>query len=190
MILFLCQLTTSNNLSSETRGWILLVLGIIGAFISIRTFINANNQRRLENTFKTLDFIRKHISEEQINTFADLFHANNECKGVKYNEFVFDDGRKDTIEFMFSEGGCGNGDIHNMIELFNMLSPTFDKIDLKLVWYEYGQIMSGIYKWTKYLEDENKDEFDLSFLKEFNRFMENRKTEYDNYSTKYYVYIE
>jgi hypothetical protein len=48
-----------------------------------------------------------------------LFRANNEISGVKYNEFRFEDGTSDTIETMFSEGGCGNGDIHNMIEIFN-----------------------------------------------------------------------
>lgn len=190
MIMCCDQTPISSFDSEEIRGWIILAFALIGAFISIKTFINSVSQRRLENTFKTLEFLRKHISDKQINSFKDLFHANNELKGVKYNEFVFVDGRKDTIEFMFSEGGCGNGDIHNMIELFNVVCPTFDKIDLKLVWYEYGQIMSGIYKWTKYLEDENKSKFDLSFFKEFNDFMKNKKKKYEHYSLKYYVYIE
>jgi hypothetical protein len=190
MFLLLNQLDYSLNCSSETRGWSLLVLGVIGAYISIRTYKKANNQRKLENTFKTLDYLRKHISEEQIQTFIELFHANNELQGIQYNEFVFENGKKDLIEDMFSEGGCGNGDIHNMIELFNMLCPTFDKIELKLVWYEYGQIMSGIYKWTKYLEENCKQDFDSQFFKTFNEFMKEKQSIYRNYSSKYYVYIE
>ena len=43
---------------------------------------------------------------------------------------------------MFSEGGCGNGDIHNMIELFELIAPLLIKkqINENLIWYEYGLI--------------------------------------------------
>ena len=115
---------------TEFRNWLLFAVAIIGAFITIRTYINATKQRRIDNTYKTLDFIRRHITENQIETFIELFHANNELSGVKYNEFRFSDGRVDTIEYMFSEGGCGNGDIHNMIELFNLISPTLNSRSL------------------------------------------------------------
>lgn len=61
--------------------------------------------------------MRRHIGEKQIEAFIELFHANNELSTVKFNEFGLSDGRTDTIENMFSNGGCGNGDIHNIIEL-------------------------------------------------------------------------
>jgi hypothetical protein len=110
------------------RNWTLLVLATIGAIKSIRSFINSISQRKIDNTYKTIDFLRTHIQSEQIQTFITLFHANNELSGVKFNEFRFDNGHSDTIETMFSEGGCGNGDIHNMIELFNLISPTLEKL--------------------------------------------------------------
>ena len=126
---------------TELRNWLLLLLGTIGAFITIRTYINSTRQRKIDNTFKTLDFLRRHIGEKEIETFIELFHANNELSGVKYNEFKFADGRTDTIETMFSEGGCGNGDIHNMIEIFNLISPTLKDLEINIIWFEYGQIM-------------------------------------------------
>lgn len=178
----------------ELRHWLLLVLGTIGAVITIRTYINSTKQRRIDNTFKTLDFLRRHIGADQIATFITLFQANNEISGAKYSEFKLSDGRIDTIEYMFSEGGCGNGDIHNMIELFNTVSPTIRELDLDIIWYEYGQIMTKIYQWTKYLED-NIDSKDLTdqhptFYYNFNRFMKGAETETRYKPFKYYTYAE
>lgn len=179
---------------AELRNWILLFLGIIGAFISIRTFISAIRQRKIDNTFKVIDFLRKHIGEKQIETFIVLFHANNEVTGVKFNEFRFSDGSNDTIEDMFSEGGCGNGDIHNLIELFNLVSPTFNNVDKNLIWFEYGQIMSKIYQWTKYLEDKNKEQQTLerypSFYSNFNKYMKKNESKLLFKPIKYYTYAE
>ena len=178
----------------EVRKWVLLILATVGAFITLRNFISSIHQRRIDNTYKTLEFLRTHIKVEQINTFTDLFHANNELSGVEYNEFVFEDGRTDTIENMFSEGGCGNGDIHNMIELFNLLSPTFNKIEKEIIWYEYGQIMSKLYDWTKYLDEiESKEKTDNNkekFYSQFNKFMKENWEDMLFKPTKYYTYAE
>jgi hypothetical protein len=173
---------------------LLLLLGTIGAFITIRTYINSTRQRKIDNTFKTIDFLRRHIGEKEIETFIELFHANNELSGVKYNEFRLADSRTDTIETMFSEGGCGNGDIHNMIELFNLISPTLKDLEINIIWFEYGQIMSKIYNWTKYLDDEidkkeTKDKYP-TFYAEFNAYMRKSEQKMLFKSTKYYTYAE
>lgn len=177
---------------TELRNWILLVFGTIGAFITIRTFINSTKQRKIDNTFKTLDFLRRHIGENQIATFIELFHANNELSGVKYNEFKLKDGRIDTIEYMFSEGGCGNGDIHNIIEIFNLISPTLNDLETKIIWYEYGQIMTKIYSWTKYLEDniDANNDIGINFYSKFNLYMKVNSNKMLYMPTKYYTYAE
>lgn len=177
----------------ELRNWLIFLFASIGAFITIKTFISSTKQRKIDNTFKTLDFLRKHIGDEQIKTFIELFDANNELSGVKFNEFKFNDGRKDTIEDMFSEGGCGNGDIHNMIEIFNLISPTLNKLEIKIIWFEYGQFMSKIYDWTEYLDKEINAEnsaYNLTFYLEFNKFMKRYSTKLSNLPMKVYVYAE
>ena len=62
---------------SEIRNWLLFLIGTTGAYITISTFISNTKQRRLDNTFKMLDYLRKHITQPQINTFIELFHADN-----------------------------------------------------------------------------------------------------------------
>ena len=59
----------------DFRNWIILFLGIIGAYITIQTYIKSLEQSKLENTFKTLDFLRRHITENEKLRFVELFHA-------------------------------------------------------------------------------------------------------------------
>lgn len=92
----------------ELRIWLLFLFGIIGGVITIRSFSLNNEQRRIDNTFKVLDFLRRNISKEQINAFITLFQANNPL-GVPYDEFHFRNGKTEKVSDMFSEGGCGNG---------------------------------------------------------------------------------
>ncbi|HAO07230.1 MAG TPA: hypothetical protein DCQ50_09610 [Chryseobacterium sp.] len=154
---------------AEIRNWTLLLIGTIGAIITLKSFVANNRQRRIENTYKTIEYLRKHISAEQINTFIELYQANNPL-GVPGNEFHLKNGEIDTIENMFSEGGCGNGNIHNMIEVFNLISKSLIKHDLEeeLIWYEYGQLMLTCYKWTYYLEINKTKGVDLSKREEMN----------------------
>jgi len=178
----------------DFRNWIILFLAIIGAIITIQTYIKSLEQSKLENTFKTLDFIRRHITEHEKLKFIQLFHANNELSGVKFNEFRFEYGQTDTIETMFSEGGCGNGEIHNMIELFSLICPTLETLEIDIIWYEYGQIMSKIYHWTKYLEDEVDETFNQankkSFYSDFNAFMDKQYEKMLAKQIKHYTYLE
>lgn len=136
------------------KDLIIVVLGVIGFIMTLRTFQFNLQQRKIENTFKILDFMRKHIGDKQIESFIAAFHANNPLSGVTKNEFVYPDGKTEHLDNFFSEGGSGNGDIHNIIEIFNLIAINLDNNELKeeLIWYEYGQIMIKCYQWTHYLE--------------------------------------
>ncbi len=202
----------------EIRNWLVFSLGTIGAYITIKTYSINTQQRKLDNTFKILEYLRKHITREQIDTFIYLFHANNPT-GVPENEFHLKNGRKDYVERMFYEGGCGKGDIHNMIEVFNLIAKQLNKqkLDEDLIWYEYGQIMLTCYRWTKYLEDHRESKIECllkercnsndeykedkkrwveqfndmyKFFFDFNFFMKRATKQLTNKSIKYYTYLE
>tara|TARA_R110002051_G_scaffold317932_2_gene399640 strand:+ start:1592 stop:2176 length:585 start_codon:yes stop_codon:yes gene_type:complete len=162
---------------AEIRNWTLAVLAITGAVITIRTFRNNNQQRKLDNTFKTLEYLRKHIGEEQIERFIELFQANNPITSQP-NEFKLPDGQVQYVEDMFSEGGCGNGEIYNMIQVFDLVARSLNKKLLKteLIWYEYGQMISKCYEWTSQMEEMDKEQFpslsetDQKFIKKYDSF--------------------
>lgn len=192
------------NEIAEIRNWTLASLAIVGAFITIRTFRNNNKQRKLDNTFKTLDYLRKHIGQEQVESFIVLFQANNPIIS-KENEFKLPNGQIQYIEDMFTEGGCGNGEIYNMIQVFDLIAKSLNKnlLHTELIWYEYGQMISKCYEWTKQLEEINKKQpsaisiIDKKFMKDYkpfyyhlNRFMRKNNELMIELPTKMYTDIE
>ena len=140
-------------LIEQNKDAILLSIAILGFLMTLRTFEFNLQQRKIENTFKVLDFMRKHIRDDEIRTFVEAFHANNTLAGDPLM-FRYEDGREEHLDHFFSEGGSGNGDIHNIIEIFNLVSGMLLRGELKeeLVWYEYGQLMLKCHEWTDYLE--------------------------------------
>ncbi len=119
---------TALEISEIVRQWFVLLLGLIAAYFTIKTFRENIKQRNLENTFKMLDYLRRHITDKQIETFKALFRANiasSELARTPKNEFHFVNlfivnnefqpnpsfdniVIVNSIEHMFSEGGCGN----------------------------------------------------------------------------------
>ena len=189
---------------SEIRNWIVFILGIIGALITIRTFRSNNQQRKLDNTYKTLDYLRRHITSHQIDRFIVLFQANNPIVAEE-NEFKLSKDEVQYVEDMFSEGGCGNGEIYNMIQIFDLISRVLNKnlLITELIWYEYGQMISKCYEWTHLIEihDEKTyhslSEVDQRFLKRhkpfyyhLNTFMNRNKEIMIDLPTKLYTDIE
>jgi len=189
------------DLDFETlRNAALLVLAAVGSIVAIRTYRETGKQRKLDNTFKAIDFLRRHITDSQIATLKKLFHANNPLAG-HHDEFRFEDGTSQPVEYMFSEGGCGNGDIHNMVEVFNLICRSLNQglLDVDLVWYEYGQIMSIAFEWTSLAEERNlipqirankvvREKVEL--WPEFHKFMRKHSKPDMKSPMRYYVYAE
>lgn len=141
--------------STELRGWITLISAVIGALIALATYENSVKQYMLDNTYKTLDYLRKHITQQQINTFIKLFKAYYTPEGISNKAFVIK-GEKQLVKDMFSDGGCGTPEIHNIIEVFNTVGKVASDKSLNdnLIWYEYGQIMETCHRWIEIVDEE------------------------------------
>lgn len=138
-----------------------------------------------------MDFLRRNISKEQINTFITLFQANNPL-GVPYDEFRFRNGKTEKVSNMFSEGGCGNGDIHNMIELFELIAPLLIKkqINENLIWYEYGLIMDKCYDWIIVINENSTPSFNKRIVNSMiSRFLNKSKHSYKKNSSLLFPYF-
>ena len=172
----------------EVRNWLLFIGAIIGSAIALKSLFDNIKQRKLDNTFKVIEYLRKHISKEQIDTFIKLFDANNECAGIPADEFHFRD-HIEKVENMFSEGGSGIGDLQNMIELFDLMSKELLKKTLidELIWYEYGQIMSKCHLWITIL---NRSDWGQKFYPVFLEYVNKNKNYLLSLPVKHYVYLE
>lgn len=124
---------------------------VVGVYIALKTYPESLKQSIISNTFKMLEFVQQHITDKYIERFIELLNANNPLNGCKENEFKFSNGVISYAEDMFSKGGCGNGEVVNIIEVLNYISKKLlnKELDEDLIWFEYGQIMTNCYKWVK-----------------------------------------
>ncbi|TXK70857.1 hypothetical protein [Mesonia sp. HuA40] len=133
-----------------------------------------------------------------------MFQANNPITSKK-NEFKFLNGQTEFVEDMFTDGGCGNGEIYNLIQIFDLISISLNKDLLKteLIWYEYGQMISKCYEWTSLIEKKDKEQLpnrsseDQKFIKKYkpfyynlNKFMKKNNDIIIKLPTKMYTDIE
>ena len=132
-----------------------LLVGAGGLFVSVAALMENTRQRKIENTFKWLNLIKATITNEHLKTFKRLYRANSPIIGAKSN-FIFDDGKNELVDYMFSEGGCGIGHIQEIIEIFNLVCEILIKNDLvdRVFLFEYGQLMLTCHRWTLFLESD------------------------------------
>lgn len=181
------------------RNWGLFIFALVGAWLAVRTFNINLRQRKLENTFKLLEFMRSHIDQIQVEKIISLFHANNPLAGHP-EKFVFNDGSEEPVVYMFSEGGCGNGEVHNALEVFNLAADPLlsQSVSVDMVWYEYGQLMHITNDWLNYIDEHGEKAPTFKGKKviyekiqpwpTFQEFMKN-KPDYGK-PMKYYTYAE
>jgi hypothetical protein len=146
----------------DIREWISLAFIIIGGSIALRTFIINQRQRKLENSFRMIDLINRSISKEDINNWHKVFIASSELAGANYGHFLDEKRNQRPFSDMFSEGNYfDQGAIERFCELFNLVGYEYLKgtIDLRIIYFEFGQYLSTIYDWVSSInvDDKHKD---------------------------------
>ena len=146
------------NVIAEIRNWFTLALAVIGGFITIRTFISNQRQRRLENIFRLITVFKESLHEEDIQAWQNIFHACSEPAGAKEGflvEYIDCQRLQRPLSALFSEGPPDNGAIERMAELFDLISSEAVKetIELRIVYFQLGQLMDTIHSWLRKIDN-------------------------------------
>jgi hypothetical protein len=138
----------------EIRSWLTLILAVVGGFIGIRQYTASQKQRRLENSFRMIALFENSLHEGDVEKWRKIFYASSELVGAKEGCFVnFNDDIRENIPLssLFAEGSPDKGAIERMAEIFDLIGHTAkdQTVDLKVVYFQLGQIMDAIYSWLK-----------------------------------------
>lgn len=144
----------------ELRNWLTFLFIMIGGFITIRTYLSSQKQRRLENSFRLIELFNTSLNKGDIDEWRNLFHGSSEPAGAIDGHFVQYNGTEiSQIPFsaLFTEGPPDNGAIERMAEIFNLICyEALEKtIDFKVVYFQLGQLMDTTYKWLNTIEIHN-----------------------------------
>jgi hypothetical protein len=142
------------NVLAEVRNWLVFILAIVGGFVSVRTYLGSQKQRRLENSFRLVDMFRESLRPGDMEAWTDIFHGTSEPAGAEqgYLVTVVDGNRViRPLSDLFSEGAPDNGAIQRMAELFELISSEAinETVDTRLIYFQLGQLMDTTYSWLK-----------------------------------------
>jgi len=143
----------------DVRAWVTFAFLIIGGSIALRTFLINQRQRKLDNSFRMIDLINRSLSQDDISNWQKVFFASSESAGAKHGHFLDEKGNQRPFSDMFSEGNYfDQGAIERFCELFNLVGYEYKKrtIDLRIIYFEFGQYMDTVYGWVTSIDSEVK----------------------------------
>ncbi|WP_338438745.1 hypothetical protein [Synechococcus elongatus] len=153
----------SVDIFAEIRGWLILVLSVIGGFISLRTFIENQKQRRIENSLRLVVMFKESLLENDIQEWKKMFHSTSEIAGAKKGFYVILINRQRIqlpLSNLFAEGPPDHGAIKRMAELFDLISYQMlnNKLDNRLIYFQLGQLMNTVHSWLEKIESPYSDQ--------------------------------
>ena len=151
-------MTLSTDILAEVRGWLTLIVLIIGGFISLRTYQRNQRQRELENSFRLITMFKESLYEGDIKEWKNIFHGTSEPAGAEEGFFVdIIDGKRIQcpLSDLFSEGSPDNGAIERMAELFDLISSEIlnGNVEVRLIYFQLGQLMDTTHCWSKLINN-------------------------------------
>lgn len=163
------EATLQINVLAEIRNWFAFILAVVGGFITLKTYLGNQKQRRLENSFRLISIFRESLREGDIQAWENIFHATSEPVGAESGSFVeFVDGKRQQrpLSDLFSEGAPDNGAVGRMAELFDLISSEAlnETVELRVVYFQLGQLMDTTYSWLRTIDNPYGQG---SFLKEY-----------------------
>ena len=135
--------------SEEIRGWLQFCVLLVGGTVGLLAFLQNNRQRKIENAFKLIAWVKENWSDDEIGSWKNLVRATYEGTGAIPGQYVSEDGGLRCLGDYFSEGAPDSGAFSRTVELlevacYEMLKGTVEE---RLVWFEFGQVLRTIEMW-------------------------------------------
>ena len=153
------DLLPTEVLFAEIREWLQFVFVAIGGTIALSAYFQNQRQRRLENALKLLALFKESLRENDLEHWKDLFVGTCEPASAPPGHFINRDGRVVPLDVMWSEGSEDDDAIQRMAESFEIICYEIlsGTVEVRIVWFEIGQLMSEMHKWLNDVDGPNKE---------------------------------
>lgn len=183
--------------STEIRNWTQFTFIVTGGYIALKTYLGNNKQRKIDNSFKIIAFFKESIEREDISRWIDVFIHSSEPYGAIPGHYVdFINEQKTPIPFseLFDQSTViEQGAIRRISEQFNLIAyeALYGNIELRLVYFEFGQIMDTVYDWLSTIEASynSEKEFIEEYYPYFNRMYIKYRKYFEKWDCKTYIIL-
>ena len=164
------------------------LIGLMGLCLALKTYMGNQKQKRLENSFRIIDFFLDDLDDKDIDEWKYIFINSSECSGAKEGHFLSRENENIPFEYLFSEGAYDKGALERIVQLIDFISyESLEKnIDINIVYFRIGQLMQTTYAWF----GKDKDSVIAKHYPYFDKFMKKNCKKFKNLPTKVYCYIE
>jgi len=152
---------------------------IAGGAIALASYISQNRQRGIDNSFNSLKMFEKTIQDRDIEIWKKVYSNTYESTGAEpYHFVVFSEENKTNqvpLSHLFISEGQGLyipesklnlneeisdlelGSIRRIAEQLNFIGyeVLYGNVELRIIYYELGQIMNCICQWINEIQDKN-----------------------------------
>ncbi len=152
---------------------------IVGGTVALASYRSQNRQRGIDNSFNSLKMFEKTIQNEDIEIWKKVYFNTYESTHAEPNHFVVfsEENRIEQIPLsnLFISEGQGLyvsksklnldektsdlklGSIRRITEQLNLIGyeVLYGNIELRIIYYELGQIIETIYEWITQIQDED-----------------------------------
>lgn len=179
--------------SDEIRGWIQLFIFAVGGLVGIIVFIQNSRQRKIENSFKLISWIKENWQNDEIDSWKNLVQATYEGTGSEPGQYATENGNISSLGDYFCEGSPDNGAFSRTVELcdivcFELLQGTLEE---RLVWFEFGQVLHSTHRWVEGIEpDMSGDLFIERSYPSLVRYFKKRKPFDRSWPSRVLIYAE
>ena len=169
------------------REWISFCFLIVGGSIALRTYVINQRQRRLENSFRLINFFKESLQENDIEEWRKMFYAVFDAKDGHY---VSEEKGEQPLSDLFDVPPPDNGATARMAEQFELLSQEIlvNTVNLKLVYFELGQFMNYVHQWLKSIDNsDRKKPFIEEYFQNFDKMYKRNSKKFEKWSYKSYA---
>lgn len=169
---------------TEFRGWLQLLVFIVGGGIALRTYIVSQRQLRLENSLKLLDIFFYNLEKDDIDEWKDVFRG---AYSAEPGYFYSKSGIQIPLKDLFAEGPADNGATDRIVQQIDLISYQALKgtVDVQFVYSQLGQLIDHTHRWY----GENSS-FIENHYPHFYKLHRKYRKQFKKWPKKVFTYIE
>jgi hypothetical protein len=147
------------------RDWLPFAFIAAGIALALLTPFLPHNKERRQKTMKLIETFRASLHSHDMEHWKEVYAGTRESALAPAGYFMNRLGKPERLDSMWTTGDDDHTAIQRMAECMEKACAEMlsNKLDVKLMWTEIGQLMEGMYAWLQAIPGVQKD---LTFLDE------------------------
>lgn len=150
---------------SNYKEWLPFAIIAVGVLLALIAPLLPHNKQRREKSMKLLAKFRASLHDHDLEHWKELYSGTRRAAAAPAGHFINLQGKVVPLDSMWTSGNDDHTAIQRMAECMEKLCAEMltHTVDIKMVWYEIGQLMQAMYEWLGHIPGVQQDS---TFLEE------------------------